>query len=134
MKTAFYQNWLRYVFALVWVVNGLFCKILDLVPRHQQIVERIIETQYPRELTMAIGVAELGMAGWILSGFGRQRCGLMQIFLVAVMNILEFFLAADLLLWGKVNAVFASGFIALLYYHYFFSTKTENRRTACYPS
>ena len=37
--------------------------------------------------------------------------------LVAMMNALEAWLAPDLLLWGRANAVFASLFIALLYYY-----------------
>ncbi len=35
------------------------------------------------------------------------------------MNVLEFFLAPDLLLWGKLNIVFAAALIAIVYYHKF---------------
>ena len=33
---------LHYLIAAVWLANGLFCKVLNLVPRHQQIVARIL--------------------------------------------------------------------------------------------
>ena len=54
--------------AAVWLVNGLLCKILGLVPRHQDIVARILISEYASLLTMLIGFAEIGMAAWILSG------------------------------------------------------------------
>ncbi|EMS33047.1 hypothetical protein C943_00324 [Mariniradius saccharolyticus AK6] len=40
-------------------------------------------------------------------------------FLVAIMNILEFVLVPDLLLWGRYNALFALLFIGLVYYNEF---------------
>ena len=39
--------------------------------------------------------------------------------LVAVMNTLEYFLAPDLLLWGRANALVAGLFVLLLYYYGF---------------
>jgi hypothetical protein len=33
---------LNYGIASVWIANGLFCKLLNLVPRHQRIVARIL--------------------------------------------------------------------------------------------
>jgi hypothetical protein len=33
---------LNYLIAAVWLVNGLFCKVLGLVPRHQEIVATIL--------------------------------------------------------------------------------------------
>ncbi len=33
---------LTYAIASVWLVNGLFCKVLNWVPRHQFIVARIL--------------------------------------------------------------------------------------------
>jgi len=31
-----------YLIAAVWLVNGLFCKVLHLTPRHERIVARIL--------------------------------------------------------------------------------------------
>lgn len=55
-------------FALVWLVNGLYCKVLNGVPRHRQIVVRILGKPHAATLTTPIGLAEIGMAVWILSG------------------------------------------------------------------
>ena len=58
---------LNYLIALVWFVNGLFCKVLNLAPRHQEIVGRILGNEYALILTKIIGFSEIIMAIWILS-------------------------------------------------------------------
>ncbi|MEO9070105.1 MAG: DoxX-like family protein [Ginsengibacter sp.] len=110
---------INYCIATVWIVNGLFCKVLNLVPRHQEIVSRILENDHARLLTFLIGISEIAMAVWILSGLWTRLNVITQILVIAVMNSLEFFLAPDLLLWGKLNALFAFLFILLIYYNEF---------------
>lgn len=105
--------------AAVWLVNGLLCKVLLLVPRHQLIVARILGETYAGPLTRAIGLAEIGMAVWVLSGIRRRLCVLVQIALVLTMNLLEFALASDLLLWQRLNLAFAALFGLGLYYYGF---------------
>lgn len=105
--------------ALVWLVNGLFCKVFNLVPRHQQIVARILSDDYSRPLTILIGFAEMLMVIWILSRYKSQLNAIAQIIIIAVMNLLEFVLVPDLLLWGKFNSLFALLFIGLIYYNEF---------------
>ncbi|HSV09397.1 MAG TPA: DoxX-like family protein [Hanamia sp.] len=111
------NRFLNYFIAAVWIANGLFCKVLNWVPRHQQIVARILGNENPRLLTVLTGVSEIAMAVWILSRLWTRLNALLQIFIVATMNILEFFLAPDLLLWGKANALFAFMFLLLIYYN-----------------
>ena len=106
---------LTYTIAAVWLINGLYCKLLALVPRHKQIVARILGDQHAALITGIIGVAEIIVAAWIISRISPRFNAIMQIILIAVMNILEFFLAPDLLLWGKANAFFAFLFIMLVY-------------------
>ncbi len=112
--------------ALVWLVNGLFCKVLNMVPRHQLIVSNILGAEYASLLTKAIGVSEILMFVWVLSGIRSRWCAIFQIFLVATMNVLEFFLVPDLLLFGHLNALFAAMFIAVVYYNEFVLTKAES--------
>lgn len=119
---------LNYFIAAVWIGNGLFCKALNLVPRHQQIVERILGSGHGRLITVLIGIAEMGMAVWILSGIRTRLSALAQMAGIAVMNILEFILAPDLLLWGRVNALFALLFIVLIYTNEFLLNKNQGRR------
>ena len=110
---------LNYFIATVWIANGLFCKVLNLVPRHQEIVARILGNENSRLLTVLIGLSEIGMAVWILSGKWSELSAIAQIIIVAAMNTLEFYLVPDLLLWGKANSLFAFLFIILIYYNEF---------------
>ena len=134
MKKRSIQIWLNYLIGIVWIVNGLFCKVLNIVPRHQEIVARILNVDQPRFLTILIGLAEAGMAIWILSNIWSRLNAIVQIIIIAVMNILEFFLAPDLLLWGKANAIFAFIFILLIYYKEFYFTNKITQKAACYHS
>ncbi len=104
----------RYAIAAVWAINGLLCKLLHLVPRHEQIVARILGPTFAGPLTRLIGVGELLIAIWVASGQWSGQAVAAQVTLILTMNALEFALAPDLLLWGRVNLLFAllfSGFI-----------------------
>lgn len=125
MKAKSLQRLLRYGIAAVWFVNGLFCKVLHLVPRHEAIVARILGAQYAAPLTRLIGVAEIGMAVWVLSGRWLRLSVAAQIALVLTMNLLEFLLAADLLLWQQFNLLFAGLFALLLYYYGFIQSTSS---------
>lgn len=100
--------------SLVWLVNGLFCKLLNLVPRHQQIVARILGEDYAAIITKTIGILEILMVVWILSRVQSRWCAIMQIIVVAVMNIIEFVLVPDLLLFGRINILVAALFIVII--------------------
>jgi hypothetical protein len=113
------------VITLVWFVNGFFCKVLNLVPRHQEIVARILGKENAWLFTKAIGVSEVLMVVWILSRIKSRFCALFQMAIVGTMNILEFVLVPDLLLFGKLNILFASAFIALIYLDEFVFRKPE---------
>ena len=118
MKFYIYKT-IRYFIALVWLINGLYCKLLGFVPRHEEIVRRILGGEYSRMLTKMIGAAELCMMVWILSGIAPRLNAVTQISIIALMNILELFLAPDLLLFGRWNIIVAAFFIALIYINEF---------------
>lgn len=111
---------LNYFIAAVWLANGLFCKVLNLVPRHQEIVARIVGDGQAALLTKAIGFAEITMAVWVLSGYLARLNAIIQITVIATMNVLEFILVPDLLLWGRFNILFALLFMLLILYNQFF--------------
>jgi DoxX-like family len=117
------QKTLTYSFAIIWLVNGLFCKVLNLVPRHQQIVAVILGDKYSGTLTILIGLSEIAMAIWILSRIKTRLNAISQIIIIAIMNTLEFLLVPDLLLWGKYNSVFALVLIIAIYYNEFYLHK-----------
>ncbi len=127
-KTRTYKI-LTYCIATVWIVNGLFCKVLNLVPRHEQIVAKILGEDYSRQLTILIGLSEILMAFWVLSGYKKKLNAFTQITIVATMNILEFLLVPDLLLWGKLNSFFAFIFILVVYYNEFILNKKTTQET-----
>lgn len=110
---------ITYFAALIWFANGLLCKVLGLVPRHEQIVARILGSEYANALTKAIGGGEVLLAIWILTGFRSRLCTITQIMLVGVMNVIEAFLAHDLLLFGGLNAVIALAFIGIVSFNEF---------------
>ena len=113
-------NWL---IAAVWIANGLLCKVLGLVPRHEQIVATILGEEYSRSMTILIGASEIVMAAWIISRYKAKLNSVAQMAIVAIMNILEFILVPELLLWGRMNSLFAFIFIALVYYNEFVLNK-----------
>lgn len=106
-----------YLIALVWLANGLLCKLLMLVPRHAAIVARILGPAHAGILTRFIGLGEIGIGLWVISGVKPRWCAWTQIGLVLTMNSLEAILAPDLLLWGRVNALFAALFCGFIYLH-----------------
>jgi len=114
---------LTYLIATVWVANGLLCKVLNLVPRHEEIVSSILSNDYSRPLTILIGLSEVGMAVWVLSGIRTRLNAFAQISIVLVMNVIEFLVVPDLLLWGKMNSVFALLFVVLVYFNEFHLNK-----------
>ena len=46
---------ITYLIPLVWLTNGLLCKVLMLVPRHAAIVARILRPAHASVLTRLIG-------------------------------------------------------------------------------
>ena len=129
MKTRKIFKILTFCIATVWILNGLFCKILNLVPRHEQIVAQILGGDYSRELTILIGLSEILMAIWVLSKFKTRLNAITQITIVGLMNFLEFILVPDLLLWGKLNSLFAFLFILVIYFNEFYWNKKITQQT-----
>ena len=119
------NKFLNYLIAAVWIANGLFCKVLNFVPRHQEIVARIIGNAHAGVLTKMIGISEMAMAVWILSGVKTKTNAITQAVVIATMNGLEFILAPDLLLWGRLNALFAFLFILLILWNEFYLRNSQ---------
>lgn len=105
---------LRLFFAAVWLVNGVWCKIFDGVPRHRAIVARILGDDHSLALTRMIGAGEVVMAVWILSGIRWKWSCAAQIAAVLLMNLIEFFVVPDLLLFGRFNSIVALAYVSLV--------------------
>lgn len=115
--------------ALVWSINGFACKLLNLVPRHQEIVSQILGHQHAPILTKIIGLLELLLAIWILSRYKSKLSTILQVVLILSMNILEYILVPDLLLFGKLNLIFALLFIILILANEFVLKPKNNTTT-----
>jgi hypothetical protein len=106
---------LQIAIGMVWLINGLYCKWLGAVPRHQQIVATILGDTHASLLTRLIGIGEVGIACWMFTGKSLHICVGCQILLVVAMNTIEFIFAPHLLLFGAYNAVFALAFVLFLW-------------------
>ena len=63
---------ITYLIALIWFTNGLICKVIGLVPRHQAIVAQILGAEHAYLFTKLIGVSEVLMSFWIVSKWYRN--------------------------------------------------------------
>ena len=67
-------------------------------------------------ITQLIGIGEILMAAWIVSGYKRKINIAVQITVITAMNIIEFVLVPQMLLWGRCNIIFAGILVILLFY------------------
>ena len=101
--------------ASVWIGFGLVCKVFYFVPRHEEIVARILGEAHSGMMTRTIGVLEVLLGLWVLTGIKKRLTAIGQMTLVGTMNVIEALLAQDLLLWGDFNVLFAAAFISVIY-------------------
>jgi uncharacterized membrane protein YphA (DoxX/SURF4 family) len=88
----------RAVIAAVWIFHGTYSKILDQILRHRLIVGRILGENVAAHATIVIGVGEILLGLWVLSGRARRSCALVQTLGLIAMNTLEIIYARDLLI------------------------------------
>lgn len=88
----------RYGTAAVWLFHGLFSKVLGGIPRHEQIVARVLGDGLAKPATLFVGVVEIVLGLWIVSRRGPRACAAAQTVLLVSMNVLELTFARDLLL------------------------------------
>lgn len=119
MKRAAIHKILTILISLVWLINGLYAKVLGFVPRHQEIVARILGSEISFIAVKVIGVLEICMFVWVISRKFSRLAAIMQIVIVLTMNILEFILVPDLLLFGRMNIIIAIVFVSIIYVNEF---------------
>jgi len=99
----------------VWIFHGLYSKVLNGIPRHRQIVERVLGKNVGQFATKVIGVLEVLLGLWVFSGWERVSCAGVQTLAIAGMNTLEIIFAADLLI-SAVGMLFLNvGFLTLVW-------------------
>ena len=87
--------------AAVWLVHGLYNKLLHGSPRHLAIVQSVPGLAGTRgeRVLMAVGVFELLVAIWIVTGWAALVCAAVQTVVLLSMNVVELRFARGLLLW-----------------------------------
>jgi hypothetical protein len=98
--------------AAVWLVHGLYNKLLGGSPRHLAIVQSVpgLAGDAGRHMLTAVGLFEVAIAIWVLSRRAPQQCAATQTAALLSMNALELTFARPLLLWPAgllpLNAAF----------------------------
>lgn len=100
----------------VWFVFGLWFKVLGMVPRHELIVAAVAGERAARFLTVLIGLGEIAIALWILSGIRPIVCAALQSVAIATMNGLELILARNLLLAPAVMICANTALLVAVWY------------------
>jgi uncharacterized membrane protein YphA (DoxX/SURF4 family) len=107
---------IRIFAAAVWFVFGTIFKVLDMVPRHREIVAAILGHEIAPAITTLIGLAETAIGLWMISGFLPRSCAVAQTIAIVSMNALELIYAKSLLLAPLPMVFVNSVLLALVWY------------------
>src|SRR5512147_3309972 len=82
--------------AAVWLYEGLWCKVLGRERRQLQIVEAVpyFGPRVGALFLKALGVGEIALGAWVLSGIAPGPCALAQTLLLVTLN-------ASGLIWAR---------------------------------
>ena len=101
--------------AAVWLVHGLYNKLLGGSERHLQIVQAVpgLEGRTGVAVLALVGVAEVAIAAWVMSRRAPRTCAATQTVLLLSMNAIELTFARHLLLWPAGLVPLNLAFLAL---------------------
>jgi uncharacterized membrane protein YphA (DoxX/SURF4 family) len=99
----------------VWIFHGLYSKLLRRIPRHRAIVARILGEHHADLATNAIGIAEICLGIWVMTGWQRVPCAAVQTLALIAMNTLEIRLAADLLISARGMVALNAAFLVVIW-------------------
>ncbi len=79
---------IRASIALVWLYQGLWCKVLGGAAHHQAVVSAVpfIGPAASRAVVIALGLMECGIAAWVLSGWQLRKAAVAQTAFLVGMN------------------------------------------------
>ena len=81
--------WLiRVSIALVWLYQGLWCKLLGRAPQQAAIIGTVpfLNAAQAHSVLLALGALECGLGVWVLCGRWARRAALTQTILLAIVN------------------------------------------------
>ena len=87
---------IRLSVAAVWLYEGLWCKILGRVPLQLEVVTAVprLGPQFGAPFLQTLGIMEIAVAGWVMTGISPALCAIFQTALLIVLN-------ANGLLWAR---------------------------------
>ena len=103
------------VIGAVWVFHGGYSKLFNGIPRHRQIVARVLGDSIAGPAIMAVGSAETLLGIWAWTGHGRLGCAALQTLAIVAMNTLEIALARDLLISAGGMVLLNAAFVAVIW-------------------
>lgn len=111
-------RWATLAVAGVWMTHGLYNKLLHGSPRHLAIVQAIpgLSGAAGERVLAAVGVAEVGIAVWVLSHWLPHLCAAVQTCVLLSMNVVELAYARELLLWPAGLIPVNAGFLAVAWF------------------
>jgi len=79
---------IRLAIALIWLYQGLWCKVLGGIPRQEAVIAAapFVGSAAGHITLIALGLLECGIAVWVLSGRGMRQAAIVQTVLLAAMN------------------------------------------------
>jgi DoxX-like family/Uncharacterized conserved protein (COG2071) len=91
----------RFVVAGVWLIHGLYNKLLGGSPRHLAIVQSVpgFAGAAGSRVLVGVGILEVAIAVWVLSRRAPRLCAATQTIALLTMNVVELTYARPLLLW-----------------------------------
>jgi uncharacterized membrane protein YphA (DoxX/SURF4 family) len=100
--------------ALVWLYNGLWCKLLLGCPDHAEIVAgAAADLRLPATPVLwALGAAETALALWVLTGRGARAAAWVQTLLVVGMNAAGLLFGSESIL--RPGALLVHNFVLLV--------------------
>lgn len=88
--------WMRVTIAAVWLHEGLWCKVLGMMPSQLAIVTELPGFSRERAVVVwkSVGAVEIFLGIWVLTGVHPGWCALGEVMLLAMMN-------SSALLWAR---------------------------------
>jgi uncharacterized membrane protein YphA (DoxX/SURF4 family) len=82
------RRFARLAISLVWLYQGLWCKVLGGAPHHLSIISAVpfIGPAAGRLALLFLGLIECGLGVWVLTGWQRRNAAIVQTILLAAMN------------------------------------------------
>jgi uncharacterized membrane protein YphA (DoxX/SURF4 family) len=79
---------IRVAIASVWLYQGLWCKVLGRMPHHGQVIAAVplLDGEAGRVALVLLGLAECGLAAWVISGRRARMAAIAQTTLLLIMN------------------------------------------------